>query len=40
MLFNDKSNYRELFQIAEQAKRRAEIARLRELNTIQQNYTV
>lgn len=26
-LFNDKSNYRELSEIAEQAKRRAEVAR-------------
>lgn len=33
-LFNDKSSYRELSEIAEQAKRRAEIARLRELNTL------
>ncbi|XAR50494.1 Proton-exporting ATPase [Bertholletia excelsa] len=32
-LFNDK-NYRELSEIAEQAKRRAEIARLRELHTL------
>ncbi|GAB4850041.1 Plasma membrane ATPase 4 [Ancistrocladus abbreviatus] len=33
-LFNDKSNYRELSEIAEQAKKRAEIARLRELHTL------
>ncbi|KAB1218775.1 Plasma membrane ATPase [Morella rubra] len=33
-LFSDKSNYGELSEIAEQAKRRAEIARLRELNTV------
>lgn len=33
-LFSDKSNYRELSEIAEQAKRRAEVARLRELNTL------
>ncbi|XP_078443683.1 plasma membrane ATPase isoform X2 [Wolffia australiana] len=33
-LFSDKSSYRELSEIAEQAKRRAEIARLRELNTL------
>ncbi|XP_078433722.1 plasma membrane ATPase-like isoform X2 [Wolffia australiana] len=33
-LFSDKSSYRELTEIAEQAKRRAEIARLRELNTL------
>ncbi|XP_047312119.1 plasma membrane ATPase 4-like [Impatiens glandulifera] len=33
-IFNDKSSYRELSEIAEQAKRRAEIARLRELNTL------
>ncbi|XP_051138973.1 plasma membrane ATPase 4 [Andrographis paniculata] len=33
-LFNEKSNYRELSEIAEQAKRRAEIARLRELHTL------
>uniref|UniRef100_A0A7C8ZTN2 P-type H(+)-exporting transporter n=1 Tax=Opuntia streptacantha TaxID=393608 RepID=A0A7C8ZTN2_OPUST len=32
-LFADK-NYRELSEIAEQAKRRAEIARLRELHTL------
>nr|DAD45842.1 TPA_asm: hypothetical protein HUJ06_004072 [Nelumbo nucifera] len=33
-LFNDKSSYRELSEIAEQAKRRAEVARLRELHTL------
>jgi H+-transporting ATPase len=33
-LFHEKSSYRELSEIAEQAKRRAEIARLRELNTL------
>ncbi|KAF8042575.1 hypothetical protein BT93_A1035 [Corymbia citriodora subsp. variegata] len=33
-IFNDKSSYRELSEIAEQAKRRAEVARLRELNTL------
>ncbi|GKV07747.1 hypothetical protein SLEP1_g19476 [Rubroshorea leprosula] len=33
-LFNDRSSYRELSEIAEQAKRRAEVARLRELNTL------
>ncbi|TXG46784.1 hypothetical protein EZV62_026078 [Acer yangbiense] len=33
-LFNEKSNYRELSEIAEQAKRRAEVARLRELHTL------
>ncbi|XP_021275870.1 plasma membrane ATPase 4 [Herrania umbratica] len=33
-LFNDKSSYRELSEIAEQAKRRAEVARLRELLTL------
>ncbi|KAL7137861.1 hypothetical protein ABFS83_10G122900 [Erythranthe nasuta] len=32
-LYNDK-NYRELSEIAEQAKRRAEVARLRELHTL------
>merc|ERR1712150_72485 len=32
-LFNDK-NFRELSEIAEQAKRRAEVARLRELHTL------
>ncbi|KAL3841056.1 hypothetical protein ACJIZ3_025647 [Penstemon smallii] len=33
-IFNEKSSYRELSEIAEQAKRRAEIARLRELHTL------
>ncbi|XVE97247.1 hypothetical protein REPUB_Repub03eG0004300 [Reevesia pubescens] len=33
-LFNERSSYRELSEIAEQAKRRAEVARLRELNTL------
>ncbi|KAG5563655.1 hypothetical protein RHGRI_000002 [Rhododendron griersonianum] len=33
-IFNEKSSYRELSEIAEQAKRRAEVARLRELNTL------
>ncbi|XP_074280866.1 plasma membrane ATPase [Silene latifolia] len=33
-LFHDKNNYRELSEIAEQAKRRAEVARLRELHTL------
>ncbi|XWS52230.1 hypothetical protein CRYUN_Cryun11dG0049900 [Craigia yunnanensis] len=33
-LFHDKSSYRELSEIAEQAKRRAEVARLRELHTL------
>ncbi|KAK9232459.1 hypothetical protein WN943_022705 [Citrus x changshan-huyou] len=33
-LLNDKNNYRELSEIAEQAKRRAEVARLRELHTL------
>nr|BAF03589.1 P-type H+-ATPase [Zostera marina] len=33
-LFADTRNYRELSEIAEQAKRRAEVARLRELNTL------
>ncbi|KAK4756173.1 hypothetical protein SAY87_006300 [Trapa incisa] len=33
-LFQDKSSYRELSEIAEQAKRRAEVARLRELGTL------
>ncbi|KAK8953982.1 Plasma membrane ATPase 4 [Platanthera zijinensis] len=32
--FSDKTSYRELSEIAEQAKRRAEVARLRELNTL------
>ncbi|XP_074581213.1 plasma membrane ATPase-like [Curcuma longa] len=33
-LFSDKSSFLELSEIAEQAKRRAEIARIRELNTL------
>lgn len=33
-LFNEKNSYRELSEIAEQAKRRAEMARLRELHTL------
>lgn len=33
-IFHEKSNYRELSEIAEQAKRRAEVARLRELLTL------
>ncbi|KAF3450942.1 hypothetical protein FNV43_RR07031 [Rhamnella rubrinervis] len=33
-VFNDKNNYRELSEIAEQAKKRAEVARLRELHTL------
>ncbi|XP_074273721.1 plasma membrane ATPase-like isoform X2 [Silene latifolia] len=33
-LFQDNNSYRELSEIAEQAKRRAEIARLRELHTL------
>ncbi|CAK9136601.1 unnamed protein product [Ilex paraguariensis] len=33
-LFNEKNNYRELSEIAEQAKKRAEVARLRELRTL------
>ncbi|XP_028773700.1 plasma membrane ATPase 4 [Neltuma alba] len=33
-IFNDKSSYRELSEIAEQAKRRADVARLRELHTL------
>uniref|UniRef100_A0A7N0V2B3 Plasma membrane ATPase n=1 Tax=Kalanchoe fedtschenkoi TaxID=63787 RepID=A0A7N0V2B3_KALFE len=33
-LFEEKSSYRELSEIAEQAKRRAEVARLRELHTL------
>ncbi|XP_042036060.1 plasma membrane ATPase 4-like [Salvia splendens] len=33
-LFNEKNSYRELSEIAEQAKRRAEVARLRELHTL------
>ncbi|XWS70584.1 hypothetical protein CRYUN_Cryun03dG0059600 [Craigia yunnanensis] len=33
-IFNERTSYRELSEIAEQAKRRAEVARLRELNTL------
>ncbi|KAE8732407.1 Plasma membrane ATPase [Hibiscus syriacus] len=33
-IFHDKNNYRELSEIAEHAKRRAEVARLRELHTL------
>ncbi|KAJ6915392.1 hypothetical protein NC651_017406 [Populus alba x Populus x berolinensis] len=33
-MFSEKNSYRELSEIAEQAKRRAEMARLRELNTL------
>ncbi|KAL5985457.1 Plasma membrane ATPase 4 [Asimina triloba] len=33
-ILNDKNSYRELSEIAEQAKRRAEVARLRELHTL------
>ncbi|WRX33007.1 Cation-transporting P-type ATPase [Theobroma cacao] len=33
-IFSERSSYRELSEIAEQAKRRAEVARLRELNTL------
>ncbi|KAK8975942.1 hypothetical protein V6N11_057774 [Hibiscus sabdariffa] len=33
-IFNEWSSYRELSEIAEQAKRRAEVPRLRELNTL------
>ncbi|KVI11827.1 Cation-transporting P-type ATPase [Cynara cardunculus var. scolymus] len=33
-IFNEKSSYRELSEIAEQAKRRAEVARLREVLTL------
>ncbi|KAH6755185.1 H[+]-ATPase 9 [Perilla frutescens var. hirtella] len=33
-VFNDSNNYRELSEIAEQAKKRAEVARLRELHTL------
>ncbi|KAJ9559480.1 hypothetical protein OSB04_004640 [Centaurea solstitialis] len=33
-ILKDKSNYRELSELAEQAKRRAEVARLRELHTL------
>ncbi|XVE53465.1 hypothetical protein DITRI_Ditri03aG0005600 [Diplodiscus trichospermus] len=33
-IFTERSSYRELSEIAEQARRRAEVARLRELNTL------
>ncbi|KVH98064.1 Cation-transporting P-type ATPase [Cynara cardunculus var. scolymus] len=33
-ILKDKNNYRELSELAEQAKRRAEVARLRELHTL------
>ncbi|XP_059662962.1 plasma membrane ATPase 4-like isoform X2 [Cornus florida] len=33
-IFSEKNSYRELSEIAEQAKRRAEVARLRELHTL------
>ncbi|KAG6739893.1 hypothetical protein POTOM_057511 [Populus tomentosa] len=33
-MFNDKTTYRELNELAEQAKKRAEVARLRELHTL------
>jgi H+-transporting ATPase len=33
-MFNDRTNFNELNQMAEEAKRRAEMARLRELNTL------
>jgi len=33
-MFNDRTNFTELNQMAEEAKRRAEMARLRELNTL------
>ncbi|XP_010537896.1 PREDICTED: ATPase 9, plasma membrane-type [Tarenaya hassleriana] len=33
-IFNEKSSYRELSELADQAKRRAEVARLRELHTL------
>ncbi|KAG0470806.1 hypothetical protein HPP92_017506 [Vanilla planifolia] len=33
-IFNDSNSYRELSEIAEQARRRAEVARLRELHTL------
>ncbi|OIW18688.1 hypothetical protein TanjilG_13440 [Lupinus angustifolius] len=36
-IFNDKNNYIELSEIAEQAKRRAEVARLRELHTVKEH---
>ena len=34
IILNDRTSYRELSEIAEQAKRRAEVARLRELSTL------
>ncbi|KAM7483592.1 hypothetical protein LguiB_008175 [Lonicera macranthoides] len=37
-LFNDNNSYRELSEIAEQAKRRAEVARLRELHTLKGHF--
>ncbi|XP_020239138.1 plasma membrane ATPase [Cajanus cajan] len=33
-IFSDRNNYRELSEIAEQARKRAEVARLRELHTL------
>jgi len=33
-MLNEKNNYRELSELAEQAKKRAEVARLRELHTL------
>ncbi|XP_027344899.1 plasma membrane ATPase 4-like isoform X1 [Abrus precatorius] len=33
-IFSDKNNYRELSELAEQARKRAEVARLRELHTL------
>ncbi|XVE91229.1 hypothetical protein DITRI_Ditri20bG0137500 [Diplodiscus trichospermus] len=33
-LYNEQSNYRELSELAEQARKRAEVARLRELHTL------
>jgi H+-transporting ATPase len=33
-VLNESNNYRELSELAEQAKKRAEIARLRELHTL------
>ncbi|XLR68101.1 hypothetical protein HN51_015153, partial [Arachis hypogaea] len=36
-LFNDKNSYRKLSEIVDQAKRRAEVVRLRELHTL--NYS-
>ncbi|KAL9399686.1 hypothetical protein Peur_008647 [Populus x canadensis] len=33
-MFNDKTTYRDLSELAEQAKKRAEVARLRELHTL------